>query len=46
MNIITGYISATEGSVLVDGMDVLDQPTEVKKRNWLFAGISGLCIRR
>ncbi len=32
MNIITGYISATEGSVLVDGMDVLDQPTEVKKR--------------
>ncbi len=32
MNIITGYISATEGSVLVDGMDVLDQPTEVKKK--------------
>ena len=32
MNIITGYISATEGSVMVDGLDLLDQPTEVKKR--------------
>ncbi len=32
MNIITGYISATEGSVSVDGHDVLEEPIEVKKR--------------
>ncbi|NLK21975.1 MAG: ABC transporter ATP-binding protein [Epulopiscium sp.] len=32
MNIITGYISATEGTVKVDGFDVLEQPGEVKKR--------------
>lgn len=32
MNIITGYISATEGTVSVDGYDILDDPEEVKKR--------------
>jgi len=32
MNIITGYISATEGTVKVDGYDVLEKPEEVKKR--------------
>ncbi|WP_058484877.1 ABC transporter ATP-binding protein [Defluviitalea phaphyphila] len=32
MNIITGYISATEGTVKVDGFDILEQPQEVKKR--------------
>lgn len=32
MNIITGYISATEGSVKVDGFDILANPQEVKKR--------------
>ncbi|NLX70538.1 MAG: ATP-binding cassette domain-containing protein [Clostridiales bacterium] len=32
MNIITGYISATEGSVKVDGFDILEEPEEVKKR--------------
>lgn len=32
MNILTGYISATEGSVTVDGFDVLEHPYEVKKR--------------
>lgn len=32
MNMITGYISATEGTVTVDGYDILDQPEEVKKR--------------
>ncbi len=32
MNIITGYLSATEGSVSVDGHDVLEEPLEVKKR--------------
>lgn len=32
MNIITGYLSATEGQVFVNGMDVLEQPEEVKKQ--------------
>jgi ABC-2 type transport system ATP-binding protein len=32
MNIITGYISSTEGSVSVDGYDILENPKEVKKR--------------
>jgi ABC-2 type transport system ATP-binding protein len=32
MNIITGYISATEGTVKVDGFDILEEPEEVKKR--------------
>jgi ABC-2 type transport system ATP-binding protein len=32
MNILTGYISASEGSITVDGMDVLEQPEEVKKK--------------
>lgn len=32
MNIITGYISATEGSVRVDGMDIMENPREVKKK--------------
>lgn len=32
MNIITGYISSTDGSVTVDGHDILEEPNEVKKR--------------
>ena len=32
MNIITGYISATEGQVLIDGIDVLESPLEAKKK--------------
>lgn len=32
MNILTGYLSSDEGTVLVDGFDVLEQPFEVKKR--------------
>ncbi len=31
MNIITGYLSASSGSVNVGGFDTLDQPNEVKK---------------
>lgn len=31
MNIITGYISATEGSVKINGIDIFDEPEEVKK---------------
>lgn len=32
MNIITGYISSTEGAASVDGYDILEQPLEVKKK--------------
>ena len=31
MNIITGYLSASEGEVLVNGMNVLEKPEEVKR---------------
>jgi ABC-2 type transport system ATP-binding protein len=32
MNIITGYLPSTEGTVKVNGFDIMDNPTEVKKR--------------
>ena len=32
MNILAGYLSSTSGRVLVDGLNVLDEPLEVKKR--------------
>lgn len=32
MNMITGYISATSGSIKLDGYDILDDPREVKRR--------------
>jgi ABC-2 type transport system ATP-binding protein len=32
MNIITGYLSATEGSVKLDGHDILEEPQEVKRQ--------------
>ena len=32
MNIITGYLSPTEGSITVDGFDTLENPLEAKKR--------------
>ena len=31
MNILTGYLSSTEGNVKVKGMDILEHPTEIKK---------------
>ena len=32
MNIITGYLSLTQGKVTVDGFDVVDYPEDAKKR--------------
>ena len=32
MNIVTGYISASYGRVLLDGHDILEEPREVKRR--------------
>lgn len=31
MNIITGYLATTSGTVLVDGIDILENPNKVKK---------------
>lgn len=31
MNMITGYIASTEGTVKIDGHDILDEPEEAKK---------------
>lgn len=32
MNILTGYLSATSGQVIVSGFDILDNPIEAKKK--------------
>ena len=32
MNILTGYLSSTEGTVRVDGQDILEHPTEIKRK--------------
>lgn len=32
MNIITGYIPSTSGTVTIDGYDIMDNPREVKRR--------------
>lgn len=32
MNILTGYVSATEGSALVDGVDIFKKPVQAKQR--------------
>lgn len=32
MNIMTGYLSLTEGKVTIDGFDIVDQPEQAKKR--------------
>ena len=32
MNILTGYLSASEGIVKIDGQDILEYPTEIKRK--------------
>lgn len=32
MNIITGYISSTSGTVKIDGVDILEEPLKAKKK--------------
>jgi len=32
MNILTGYLSSSEGIVRVDGQDILEYPTEIKRK--------------
>ena len=31
MNILTGYLSANSGTALIDGIDILENPTEAKR---------------
>ena len=40
MNILTGYIGATSGTVKINGYDILDQPEEAKKMCGISAGAS------
>ena len=32
MNMLTGYLSVSEGSIKIDGFDILDNPIEAKKK--------------
>ena len=32
MNILTGYLSSTSGKAMIDGLDILEHPLEVKKK--------------
>ena len=36
MNIITGYISSTEGTVTVDGTEILEEPKKQSKKSVIF----------
>lgn len=38
MNMITGYIASTEGEILIDGHNILDEPEVAKKKNRISAG--------
>lgn len=40
MNIITGNLSATEGTASIDGFEILESPLEAKKRLGYLAGAS------
>ena len=37
MNMLTGYLSSTSGSIKINGIDILENPIEAKKKYWLFA---------
>ena len=32
MNILTGYLSMTQGTVTIDGYDIIEQPEQAKKK--------------
>lgn len=44
MNIITGCLSTTEGSVLIDGIDILENPIEAKKKIGYLPELPPLCL--
>ena len=43
MNIITGYLSATEGSVKLDGHDILEEPQAGEEADRLHARAAARC---
>ena len=45
MNMITGYIASTEGTVTIDGHDILDEPEAGKKMHRLSAGDAASLFR-
>lgn len=45
MNIITGYISATDGTAEIDGCDIFDSPAEARAKIGYLPGSSRRCIR-
>ena len=45
MNIMTGYLGATEGEVLIDGHDILKEPKEAKKHIGYLPGPNGSFIQ-
>lgn len=44
MNIITGCLSTSKGSVLIDGIDILENPIEAKKRIGYLPELPPLCL--
>ena len=38
MNMMTGYLAATEGQVLVEGHDILEEPEAARREHRLSAG--------
>ncbi len=45
MNVMTGYIAASSGTVMIDGHDMLKEPPCSQKHVWLSAGDSARFIR-
>ena len=45
MNIITGYLAPSEGRVVIDGHDILEEPEEAKKCIGYLPELR-LCIRK
>ena len=47
MNMLTGYIEQTSGTIIVDGYDMLKKPKKAKKkkRNWIYARRSAIIHR-
>lgn len=46
MNIMTGCLSATEGSVKIDGYDIFEDAGKAKKTDWLSAGAAAAVYER
>ena len=45
MNMITGYIASTEGTVSIDGHDILEEPEKAKKMHRVSSGAAASLFR-